>query len=235
MNLTRAAGRTMLASFFVVNGAKAAAKPDALVADAEPIARKAVPLAQRVAPPSVANYIPEDTKTLVRATGVAQVLGGLGLATGLGRRAGATLLSASMVPHVLASRPAKGASTEEKTAARSVMLRNVALLGAALIASQDTQGKPSLAWRADHQAKAISKEASKQKRALAKTVDKQQKQLTGTTASKKTRKQAESLKKDALKLVEQSRKDAQKQAKQLRKQAKKQGGQLSDQVQDLLG
>lgn len=181
----------MLASFFIVNGAKAASKPGAFVAEAEPIVRKVVPLVRQVAPPSVANYVPEETKQLVQLTGAAQVLGGLGLATGLGRRGAASILSASMVPHVLASRPRKGASAEEKTAARSVMLRNVALLGAALIASQDTQGKPSIAWRASHEARALSKEAKAQKRALEKAASKQGKQfkkqtrqLTGGSATK---------------------------------------------------
>lgn len=186
----------MLASFFIVNGAKAAAKPDQLVADADPIARKVVPLVQQVAPPSVANYVPRDTRQLVRITGAAQVLGGLGLATGLGRRASAALLSASMVPHVLASRPGKGATAEQKTAARSVMLRNVALLGGALIASQDTQGKPSLAWRASHEARQLSREAQAQKKALSKAASKQSrsmkkqaKQLSGSSASKDAKKQ----------------------------------------------
>ena len=188
----------MLASFFVVNGAKAAAKPNALVADAEPIVRKAVPLVQRVAPPSVANYVPEDTRTLVRATGIAQLLGGLGLASGLGRRASATLLSASMVPHVLASRPAKGATAEEQAASRTVLLRNVALLGATLIASQDTQGKPSLGYRANQQAQSLSKVAAKEKRQLersAKDVKKQARSLAGQTNSKKAQKSLRSWKK----------------------------------------
>ena len=192
----------MLASFFIVNGAKAAAKPDQLVADADPIARKVVPLVQQVAPPSVANYVPRDTRQLVRITGAARVAAeehlprGLGLATGLGRRASAALLSASMVPHVLASRPGKGATAEQKTAARSVMLRNVALLGGALIASQDTQGKPSLAWRASHEARQLSKEAQAQKKALSKAASKQSrsmkkqaKQLSGSSASKDAKKQ----------------------------------------------
>ena len=188
----------MLASFFVVNGAKAAAKPNALVADAEPIVRKAVPLVQRGAPPSVANNVAEDTRTLVRATGIAQLLGGLGLASGLGRRASATLLSASMVPHVLASRPAKGATAEEQAASRSVLLRNVSLLGATLIASQDTQGKPSLGYRANQQAQSLSKVAAKEKRQLersAKDVKKQARSLAGQTNSKKAQKSLRSWKK----------------------------------------
>lgn len=169
MSLLRFAGRSMLASFFVVNGFKSATKPDDLVAAAEPIAQKIVPLAQRVAPPSVANYIPTETKTLVRLSGVAQVLGGLGYALGIARRPSSAMLAACMVPHVLTAKPDKSASAEERAAGKSIMLRNVALLGAVLVASQDTEGKPSLGWRAKDQQKHISKAASQQKKELEKS------------------------------------------------------------------
>lgn len=158
----------MLASFFVVNGFKSARKPDQFVADAEPIAQKFVPLAQKVAPPTVSNYIPEDTKTLVRYTGIAQVIGGLGLATGIGRRGCSALLAATMIPHVLASRAPQGATAEQRTASRSVALRNVALLGAALIASRDTEGHPSIGWRAEREQQRLSRAASQQRRHLKK-------------------------------------------------------------------
>jgi len=158
----------MLASFFVVNGFKSARKPDQFVADAEPIAQKFVPLAQKVAPPTVSNYIPEDTKTLVRYTGIAQVIGGLGLATGIGRRGCSALLAATMVPHVLASRAPQDATAEQRTAARSVALRNVALLGAVLIASRDTEGHPSIGWRAEREQQRLSRAASQQRRQLKK-------------------------------------------------------------------
>ena len=68
MSLMRFAARSMLARFFVVQGAKAVVHPEPLVADAEPIARSFVPLAQRVAPASLAGYVPDDTKTLVGAS-----------------------------------------------------------------------------------------------------------------------------------------------------------------------
>ena len=156
----------MLASFFVVNGAKSALKPDQFVDDADPIAQRFVPLAHRVAPPTVSNYIPDDTRSLVRYVGIAQFIGGLGLATGIGRRGCSTLLSLTMVPHVVASRSPKGASPEQRTAARSIMLRNVALLGAVLIASRDTQGRPSLGWRAHQEQERLSRATSRQRRRL---------------------------------------------------------------------
>lgn len=156
----------MLASFFVVNGAKSALKPDQFVDDADPIAQRFVPLAQKVAPPTVSNYIPDDTRSLVRYVGIAQLLGGLGLATGVARRGCSTLLSVTMVPHVFASRAPQGATPEQRAAARSIMLRNVALLGAVLLASRDTQGRPSLGWRAQQEQERLSRTASRQRRQL---------------------------------------------------------------------
>ncbi len=156
----------MLASFFVVNGAKSALKPDQFVDDADPIAQRFVPLAHRVAPPTFSNYIPDDTRSLVRYVGIAQFIGGLGLATGIGRRGCSTLLSLTMVPHVVASRSPKGASPEQRTAARSIMLRNVALLGAVLLASRDTEGRPSIGWRAQQEQERLSRTASRQRRQL---------------------------------------------------------------------
>ncbi len=156
----------MLASFFVVTGVKSALKPDQFVDGADPIAQRFVPLAQRVAPPTVSNYIPEDTRSLVRYTGIAQVIGGLGLATGIGRRGCSTLLSATMVPHVLASRAPQGATAEQRSAARSIMLRNIALLGAVLIASRDTQGRPGIGWRAQQEQERLNRTAQRQRRTL---------------------------------------------------------------------
>ena len=156
----------MLASFFVVNGAKSALKPDQFVDDADPIAQRFVPLAHKVAPPTVSNYIPDDTRSLVRYVGIAQVIGGLGLATGVARRGCSTLLSVTMIPHVVASRAPKGATPEQRAAARAIMLRNVALLGAVLLASRDTQGQPSLGWRAHQEQERLSRTASRQRRQL---------------------------------------------------------------------
>ena len=113
---------------------------------------------------SLAGYVPDDTKTLVRASGVAQVVGGLMLATGIGRRLGATVLGLSMVPHVLASRPSKAASITEREISKAQLLRNVALLGGAILASLD---KPSLAWLAADRRDRLTAEAQRTGRQLA--------------------------------------------------------------------
>ena len=170
MNLLRFAGRTLLASYFIVNGARAIADPAPLTAEAEPVARAFVPLAQQTLPPSVSAYVPEDTRTLVRLNGLLALAGGLGMATGLGRRVGAGLAAVSMVPHLIASDP-RQASREDRSAAISVLLRNAALLGAALVASQDTQGNPSLVWRANDSRLRLAREAGRTKAELTRDVD----------------------------------------------------------------
>ncbi len=200
MNLVRTAGRTLLAGFFVVNGYKAVRDPAAFATSAAPLARSFVPLAQRHLPPSVSAWIPEDTTSLVRLNGALSAAGGLGLATGIGRRVAAALAAVTMVPHVLASNPASAAPAE-KAAARSLLVRNLALLGAALMASQDTQGSPSLLWRANDQRVRLAREADQAQAELAREAKKAQAQLKrdakrlGHKASRKverTRKSIES-------------------------------------------
>lgn len=183
MSLLRFAARSMLASFFVVNGAKALANPGPLVSEAEPIARTFVPLVQKVAPPTLANYIPDDTVTLVRATGAAQVAGGLMLATGIFRRTGATLLGLSMIPHVLASRADKNATADERAASRAKLQRNVALLGGAILAALDTQGKPGLAWLAADRRRRLTEAGERTGKSLAKAGERTGRQLAKDTKS----------------------------------------------------
>ncbi|AMS04351.1 DoxX family membrane protein [Acidipropionibacterium acidipropionici] len=159
MSIIRGLGRTLFASYFVVKGTNAALKPDTFVEDAEPVADKLLPLVQRSLPASVSSHIPEDTRSLVRLAGAVQAVGGVAMGTGLGRRAGAALVAASMVPHVVASFPEKTLPKEDRAGARSVLLRNVALLGGALMASRDTAGQPSIAWRLAQRRKALGESA----------------------------------------------------------------------------
>ncbi len=148
----------MLATFFIANGVKAVKDPEPFVDAADPLAQKFVPFAQRTFPEAVSAYVPEDTRSLVRLNGAAGIAGGLGMATGIAPRGGAVLAAASMVPHVLASDP-RGAVN--KSEARSIFVRNLALAGAALVLSQDTHGKPSLFWRANDSANRLGRTTTK--------------------------------------------------------------------------
>ncbi len=187
MSLLRAAARTMLASYFVVNGLRAYRHPEEFAAAAEPLADRILPLASSL-PPSAAAYLPEDTTGLVKASGALQVLGGLSLATGLGRRVGAGALAVTMVPHVVAALPGR-ARGAERSVKQSLLTKNVALLGGVLLAAQDTEGKPTLAWRARLQKQVLAREAER-----AKVLAARQAKLAAKTARKsvgKTRKAIE--------------------------------------------
>ena len=169
MTLLRAAARTLLASYFIASGIKAVRNPGALVPAAEPVTDKLVPLAKQYAPAQVAAFIPEDTETLVRINGATQILGGLALASGRGRRLGAMLLAASLIPSTAAKHPFwTREDPEERALDKSHFLKNVSLLGGVLLAAGDTEGKPSLAWRAQKGGQAIAKSTSKTSHKVAK-------------------------------------------------------------------
>lgn len=158
-----------MASVFVVNGIKAIRDPESLVPAAEPFTDKVVPLAKKYAPAQVATTIPDDTITLVRLGGALQTSGGLALATGKGRRAGAAMLALALVPQLLASNPLRrGLTSEEKQQSRSTLLRDLGLLGGVLIAAQDTEGRPSLAWRAHAGGERIADKSRKMQRQISK-------------------------------------------------------------------
>lgn len=163
MNLLRLASRTMLAGYFVFRGQKALREPEEFVSEAERFADTAIPLAQKVAPSDVADKIPTETTTLVRISGGLQVLGGLALATGKGRRLGAGLLAASLVPQLIAHNPFEG----DVAPTRNSFLTDLALLGGVLIAAQDTEGKPGLTWRAKDTSKKLQSSAEQTKKQLA--------------------------------------------------------------------
>jgi uncharacterized membrane protein YphA (DoxX/SURF4 family) len=165
MSLLRFVARSMLASYFVTNGVKALRHPEDFVADAQPLADKVLPLLASALPAEARGYLPEDTAGFVKCNGILQIVGGLSLATGLGRRVGAGVLALTMVPHVLVANPLK-AKGAERTVVGAQLNKNLALLGGVLLAAQDTEGKPNIAWRVRTQKQLLSKEAAKRKAEL---------------------------------------------------------------------
>ena len=69
MSLLRFVARSMLASYFVLNGVKAFRDPESQVAAAEPIVDKLMPLATSALPRQVSVYLPEDATGFVKCTG----------------------------------------------------------------------------------------------------------------------------------------------------------------------
>jgi uncharacterized membrane protein YphA (DoxX/SURF4 family) len=227
MSLLRAIPRTMLASYFVTAGIKAIRDPESLVPAAEPLVDRVVPLVKEYAPEQVAGYVPENTVTLVRLNGIAQVVGGAALATGRGRRLGALLLAGSLIPSTIAKHPFW---TVQDPAARSQdrshFLKNVSLLGGVLLAAQDTEGRPSLAWRARKGGETIAKETRRASKKLTKS--------TGNVADTATE-LAEAAVATGVALVEvlgDSSRKLQKQAARQLKEAKAVAAQTAEETQE---
>jgi uncharacterized membrane protein YphA (DoxX/SURF4 family) len=239
MTLLRAAARTMLASYFVASGIKALRDPDPLVPAAEPVVDKIVPLAKQYAPDQVASAIPEDTATLVRINGAVQVVGGLALASGKGRRLGAFMLAGSLIPNTIAKHPFwTQTDPEERAEERNAFLKNVSLLGGVILAARDTEGKPGIAWRAQTGSQRLAKKADKASAKLAKKAgnlgdsgsDFAEEALAGGAAlvtavaasSRRARKKAAKQLEQTQKAAAQQAKEARKAAARARKEAPKQ-------------
>lgn len=241
MSLVRVIARSMLASYFVVNGVRAARHPEDYAEDARSVTDRIVPAAKRVAPDEVAGFIPEDAATLVRVNGVLQAAGGLALATGKGRRLGAGLLALSLIPTTIARHPYwSREDPDERAADRAKFVKNVSLFGGVLLASQDTEGKPSLAWRANEGREELAKRTEKASNQARKALTSNRKNVAEAAVgsglalvggvveeSRKTRKQAA---KQAKKAAGRAQKEAAETRKQAGRTAKKSAKKLSKQA-----
>jgi putative oxidoreductase len=144
MSFTRRVARPMLSSIFVVGGYSAARDPGARAKQAEPIA---LPIAERV------PGLPADAEQLVKINGYVQVGAGLLLATGKFRRLASLVLFGSLVPTTMAGH---AFWQEDDEAARrqqlTHFLKNLGLAGGLLLSALDTDGAPSVGWRARRRA-----------------------------------------------------------------------------------
>jgi uncharacterized membrane protein YphA (DoxX/SURF4 family) len=246
MTLLRSTARTMLASYFVVSGLKAVRDPESLVPAAEPLVDGVVPQIQRFAPEQVSSYVPTDAKTWVRINGVLELVGGIALATGKGRRLGAGLLALSLVPTTVGKYPFWSRSDPaERASDRDHFLKNLSLLGGVLIASRDTEGRPSLGYRAQKGGQALVKNTNAlatDTRKASRKVARETKEITdaalaegalllgavvGTT--RKGRKQAAKQLKAAKAIAGKQAAEAKQAAAKAAKQAQKDAGKLAKQ------
>lgn len=181
MSLLRFLGRSLFAAAFIADGVKKFTSPAEQADDAAGFTNTVAPVVQRITPAAYSSYVPDKPETWVRITGAAEVLGGAMFATGIGRRLGALLLVKASALNLAIAWPDKEADDEDKAAGRSKVLTQAALLGAAIVAAQDLQGKPSLAWRTEHGVRAAADKADKLKGQAKRKAEK---------AAKKAKKQA---------------------------------------------
>jgi uncharacterized membrane protein YphA (DoxX/SURF4 family) len=126
----------------------------AALRDTEKHAKQAAPVVEPVldrASGVLPMEQPPPTTTLVRIDASVKIGAGILLALGKAPRLAATALAGSLVPTTLARHRFWEETDPAERANQQVhFLQNVGLLGGLLLASADTEGKPSLAWRAKH-------------------------------------------------------------------------------------
>jgi putative oxidoreductase len=147
----RRLARPLLASIFVYGGVDAFRHAGTKVAAADKVVGR---LPEKV--PGVS-----DTEQLVRLDAALKVIGGLALGLGRFPRLASVVLIASLVPTTLAGHRFW---EEQDPAARKMQelqfVKNASILGGVILAALDTEGNPSLRWRARRSARAISHSAA---------------------------------------------------------------------------
>ncbi len=137
--MIRKLARPLLAAVFITSGAEVLRRPRSRVEAATPLLDRLIP----------ALGLPDNKMMLVRAEGATMVAGGAMLATGRVPRVAALVLAAALVPatvvgHAFWEKDDPDARTQD----RQHFLKNLGLLGGLMLAAVDTEGNPSLAWRA---------------------------------------------------------------------------------------
>ena len=159
--LSHRLARPLLASMFIAGGIDAFLRPESKVAKAEFVTNR---LARMLG-------LPEDTKLLVRVNGGIQVGAGVLLAMNVLPRPMAATLASSLVPTTLAGHPFwQESEPAARSAQRIQFLKNASILGGLILAANDTDGKPSVSWRAhralEHSASRVADSATRAAHAL---------------------------------------------------------------------
>lgn len=130
---------------FITGGWDAVRNPGSKVKTAEPVA---LPIAEKV------QFLPQDAEKLVQLNGAVMLTAGSLLAIGKFRRLAALALFGSILPTTYAGHRFWEEEDEATRAQQRIhFLKNLGLLGGLILAAFDTEGAPSLTWRATHRRK----------------------------------------------------------------------------------
>ena len=143
--LVRRIARPLLASSFVYGGIDTLRNPQSRVPGAAPVVDQIAAKADQQLP----VQLPRDVEQWVKVDAGVKVAAGSLLALGKLPRISALALSASIVPTTLAGhRFWEHDDPKERFGQLSHFLKNLGLLGGLLIAAVDTEGRPSVGYRA---------------------------------------------------------------------------------------
>ena len=141
--LVRRVARPLLSVVFIGQGIESLRRPE----QAAETARPTVEGLQKL-PEQAAGKMPQDPLTLARVTAAVQIGGGLLLASGRLPRLASAALACTVVPGSLGGHLFwTEKDPERKAQQRREFMTDLSLIGGLMIASVDTEGKPSLGWR----------------------------------------------------------------------------------------
>ena len=175
MTIVRTLARPLLAAGFVAAGVERLRNADQT---AEQLAPALTRLGKAV--PSAAG-LADNPVAVARVLGAAQ----LGAAAMLGagkfsRLAGLVLAATAGVNTLVDYRNGDAVTAEGRRERRTQLLKNLSLIGGVLLAAVDTNGRPGLAWRAEHlvsdtqrSVRAMGKDAGRRSRKVTKQTKKQ--------------------------------------------------------------
>lgn len=175
MTIVRSLARPLLAAGFVAAGVERLRNAETTGEQLAPTLRR---LGKRM--PSAAG-LADNPAAVARVLGATQ-LGAAGL-LGLGklsRLAGVVLAATTGINTFVEYRNADATTAEGRRDRRTQLLKNLSLIGGVLLAAVDTNGRPGLAWRAEHlvsdtgrSVRAIGKDAGRRSRQVTKQTKKQ--------------------------------------------------------------
>lgn len=156
--MIRKIARPALASVYIADGVDTLLNVDEHVDESEAFASTS----RSVLPSAIGGSIPQDGATMARIIGGTKVGAGSLLAFGKFPRVSAAVLAVSTIPSLVGRNNfwAESDSDAQKNK-RNGFLTNVALLGGLAITSADTDGKPSLKYRADKALENTNKKVAK--------------------------------------------------------------------------
>jgi putative oxidoreductase len=144
MPITRRIARPLMAGMFISGGIDALLHPDAKAARAQAVTE---PITDTLG-------IDQDPVTLVRVNGAVMVVGGVMLGAGRMPRLAALALAGSLIPTTLAAhRFWEIDDPTQRQQQRIHFLKNLSMLGGLILAATDTEGRPSVSWRAKRRAR----------------------------------------------------------------------------------
>jgi uncharacterized membrane protein YphA (DoxX/SURF4 family) len=150
--LLRRVARPLLSTVFIGQGVETLRNPHVAADAAQPALA-----ALRSLPDPIGTTVPADPETAARINAAVQIGGGVLLAIGRMPRIASAVLACTVIPSSLGTHQFwNEPNPHSKAEKRRGFLTDLSLLGGLIIASADTEGKPSLGWRGRRAAGRIS-------------------------------------------------------------------------------